>query len=165
MSKTKSKILAIDPGTKFMGVALLEDGKLIYHGVKVIKQKKSPHETLNEGRKIIHRLINDLKPNILAVEKTFFANNRNSSLLNVFADEIKIIGKRKGLKVVSYAPNTVKKFICGNGRASKEEVATVIVSKFPELKVYLSQDRKWKDEFHQNMFDAVAVGMVSLAEK
>ncbi len=68
--------------------------------------------------------------------------------------------KRKGLQVQSFAPSTMKKMICGNGRASKEEVARVVVSKFPELKVYLTQDRKWKERYHQNMFDAVALGMM-----
>ena len=136
-----------------MGVAFLEKGKLIHYGVKSIKKKRSPHETLEEGRKIITRLINDLRPEILVVEKTFFANNRNSSLLNVFFDEIKAIGERKRLKVLSYAPNTVKKFICGNGRASKEEVAKVIVSKYPELKVYINNDRKWKEGYHRTWDD------------
>ncbi len=161
MTKKKTKILAIDPGTKEMGVAFLEKGKLIHYGVKSIKKKRSPHQTLEEGRKIVERLISDLKPEILVVEKTFFANNRNSSLLNVFFDEIKAIGRRKRLRVLSYAPNTVKKFICGNGRASKEEVAKVIVSRYPELKVYINNDRKWKERYHQNMFDAVALGIVA----
>src|SRR5208337_4343741 len=114
-----------------------------------------------EGRKVILRLINDLKPRVLAVEKTFFANNRNSALLNVFADEIRAIGRRKGLKVIGFAPNTLKKFICGDGRASKFQVATVMVSIFPELKVYLTQDRAWKEKFHQNMFDAVALAVMA----
>ena len=94
------------------------------------------------------------------VEKTFFARNRNTSLLNVFADEIVAIGKRKGLKVKSFAPSTMKKAIAGNGHATKEEVAGVVVARFPELKVYLTQDRKWKERFHQNMFDAVALAMM-----
>lgn len=158
----KLKILAIDPGTREMGVALLEGEKLIHYGVKAIKRSLSPHERLKEGRQIILRLINDFKPDTLVVEKTFFGNNRNASLLNIFVDEIMAIGKRKGLRVVTYAPNTVKKIICGNGRASKEEVAKVIVSKYPELKVYLIQDRKWKERYHQNMFDAVALGVVAV---
>jgi Holliday junction resolvasome RuvABC endonuclease subunit len=165
MRKNHSKILAIDPGTRQMGVAFLEEGKLIYYGVKVIKKKKSPHETLKEGRKVILRLINDFKPDVLVFEKTFFVNNRSASLLNVFVDEIKAIGKRKGLKVVGYAPSTVKKFTCGNGRASKKEVARVIVSKYPELKVYLTQDRAWKEEYHQNMFDAVALAMMAIKQE
>jgi len=163
MSKHNSKILAIDPGTREMGVAFLDGGKLIYHGVKEIKNEKSPHEKLREGRKIVLRLIKDFRPDVLVVERAFFANNRSAALVNVFYDEIIAIGRRKGLKVVAFAPCTVKKFICGNGRASKMELSKVIVSKYPELKVYLTQDRAWKEEYHQNMFDAVALGLVALS--
>jgi crossover junction endodeoxyribonuclease RuvC len=162
MSRRKIKILAIDPGTKEMGVAFLENGDLIYYGVKTIKHRRSPHEILNEGRKIILRLIRDFKPDVLVYEKAFFSNNRSAALLNTFVDEIKVTAKRKGAKVIGYAPSTVKKAICGNGRASKKEVAKMIVSKFPELKVYLTQDRAWKEEYHQNMFDAVALGMMAV---
>jgi len=162
MPKNNLKILAIDPGTREMGIALLEKGKLIYYGVKVIKKRKSPHETLKEGRKIILRLIRDFKPKALVVEKAFFSKSRNLALLNIFFDEIKAIAKRKKLRFISYAPSTVKKFICGNGWATKKEVAAVIVLKYPELKVYLNQDRAWKERYHQNMFDAVSLGVMFL---
>jgi len=36
-----------------------------------------------------------------------------------------------------------------------------VVAKYPELKVYLTQDRAWKEKYHQNMFDVVALGMMS----
>jgi len=160
MLKNK-RVLAIDPGTKHMGVALLDNGAIVYCGVKVVENRRSPHEILRECRRIILRLVTDYQPQVLVVEKTFFAKNRNSALLNVLGDEIKNIGKRKGLQVLSFAPSTMKKRICGNGRASKEEVAKVIVSRFPELKVFLTQDRKWKERFHQNMFDAVALGLMT----
>ena len=160
MSKKRHKILAIDPGTKVMGAAFLEDDTIVYHGVKMIPEKKTPHATLREGRKIILRLINDLRPRILAVENTYFANNRNMALLNAFVKEILMIGRKKGLRVIGYAPNTVKKCICGDGRASKEEVAKTIIARYPELKVYLTQDRKWKERYHQNMFDAIGLALV-----
>ena len=80
MSKHK-KILAIDPGMKFMGVALLDYDKLFYHGVKVIASDKSPNARLKEGRKIVLRLINDFKPDILVVERSFFFNNKTKVYL------------------------------------------------------------------------------------
>jgi len=145
MAKNNSKILAIDPGTQKMGIAFLERGKLIYQGVKVFKDSsKSPSERLKQARKEVLRLIRDFKPGILATEKAFFANNKNAALLNVFVDEIKAIARRKKLRLISYAPSTIKKYICGNGHASKKEVARVVVAKYPELKVYLTQDRAWK---------------------
>jgi crossover junction endodeoxyribonuclease RuvC len=154
------KILAIDPGTRYMGVAFLDNGSIIYCGVKVIRNRRSPHEILWACRKIVLRLIKDFQPQVVVVEKTFFAQNKNTALLNVLVDEIKNIGRRKGLQVLSFAPSTVKKGICGNGRATKEEVAKVIVSKYPELKVFLTQDRRWKERYHQNMFDAVALAVL-----
>jgi Holliday junction resolvasome RuvABC endonuclease subunit len=162
MSKHNTKILAIDPGTRYIGVALLDGEKLVYHGVKVIPSEKSPNEKLKEGRGIIRRLIKDYKPDVLVVERSFFANNRTASLLHVFINRIIAIGKRKGIKVVSYATSTVRNFICGNGRTDKKTLSKVIVSKYPELKVYLSQNRIWKDRYHQNMFDAVTLGLMAL---
>ena len=146
-----------------MDVAFLDGGRIIYHGVKVIKNRKSPHDKLREGRRIVLRLIKDFEPQVLAIEKAFFANNRNSSLLNVLVDEIRAIGRRRKLTVIMYAPSTVKKFVCGNGHASKKEVAGGVVAKYPELGVYLTQDRKWKERYHQNMFDAVALRMMAAA--
>jgi Holliday junction resolvasome RuvABC endonuclease subunit len=160
MIQNKKRILAIDPGTRRIGVALLEDGKILYHGVKLTKKQKTPNATLQEAREAILRLITDLKPKIIICEKAFFSKNRNASLLRVLVDEIRAIAKRKGIHFQSFAPSTVKKHIAGNGRASKVEVAKVVVSKYPELKVFLTQDRAWKEKFHQNMFDAVALGML-----
>lgn len=153
-------MLAIDPGTRHMGVAILDSGTLIYHGVETIPKGHSPHETLKAGRKTVLRFINDFKPDILSIEKTFFANNRNSALLNVFADEIRAVGKRKGVMVRTFAPSAVKKAVSGNGWAKKDEVARAVVARYPELKPYLGQDRKWKSRYHSNRFDAVAVGMM-----
>jgi len=64
------------------------------------------------------------------------------------------------LKVLAFAPSAVKKAVCRNGWAKKDELAKAVVSKYPELKVYIGQDRKWKSRFHSNMFDAVALGMM-----
>jgi len=162
MFKHNTKILAIDPGTRYIGIALLEGKELVYHGVRVIKAE-SPHEKLREGKKIILRLIKDFRPDVLAVERAFFGRSCSSSLLNVLVDKIETIGRGERLKVVSYAPNTVRKFICKDGWADKKALSEVIVSRYPELKVYLTQDKAWKERYHQNMFDAVALGLIALS--
>ena len=163
--KKNNRVLAIDPGTHYIGVAVLDGMKLAYYGVKTLSRKKSPHDTLSEGRMLIRELIHDFRPAILAVEKTFFANNRNSALLNVFADEIVAIGWRKKLRVVTMAANVVRKKICDNGWASKADVAREIARLFKELSPYLGSNRKWKEIFYYNMFDAVALGVAASPRK
>lgn len=161
MHKENSRILAIDPGTRLMGIAFLDNGKLVYHAVKVIAKGRSPQETLQRAKGVIARLIDELDPQVVAAEKTFFSRNRNTALLNVLFDEIRALAVRRHLRFISFAPSTIKKFTCGNGWAEKKEVAKVVVARFPELKVYLTQDRAWKERFHQNMFDAVALGIMA----
>lgn len=163
--KKNNRVLAIDPGTHYIGVAVLDGTKLAYYGVKTLSKRKSPHDVLTEGRKVIRSLIDDFAPRTLAVEKTFFANNRNSALLNVFAGEIVTVGKRKKLKIILLAANVVRKEICGNGWATKRDVAQEICRRFPELMPYLSSDRKWKERFYFNMFDAVALGVAASMRK
>ncbi|MCG3195716.1 MAG: Crossover junction endodeoxyribonuclease RuvC [bacterium] len=156
------RILAIDPGTREMGVAVLEGDAVVYHGVHVFLHRTSPHAILREGRTTILRMIRDFTPDALVVEKTFFANNRNAALVNVLADEVQALGRRKRLTVLSFAPSTVKKRVTGNGHASKAEVAAVLVARYPQLKGYVVELPKWKQRFHANMFDAVALGLVAL---
>ena len=97
MRKTKPiRILAIDPGTKKMGVAVLEDQRLLYHGVYVFKRRRTPQENLQEGSEAIFQLMRDFRPRLVAMEKTFVTTNRRLSLLNVLADEITAIAHRAG---------------------------------------------------------------------
>lgn len=49
--------------------------------------------------------------------------------------------------------------VVGNGRAKKAEVALAIAHRFPSLRVYLTQDRMWKERYFLNMFDAVALAL------
>ena len=162
MSIKNTKILAIDPGTRYMGIAFFDKDELIYHNVCVIEGKSS-QDKLKEGKRIILRLIRDFRPNVVVVEKAFFENHKTASLLNVFVDEIKSIAKKRNLKLMSFAATTVRKFIGGNGNADKKALREVIVSRIPKLKVYLTQDRVWKERYHQNMFDAIGLGLMALS--
>lgn len=157
--RKKTRILAIDPGTREMGVAVLENGNLLYHGVETLRKLPSPQDRLRQGRATAARLIQDFRPTVLALEKTFIGRNKNAALLNVLADEICALGRRKGLSVVGFAPNTVKKIVTGYGWARKEEVARTVARQFPKLRAYLPPDRNWKRRHQLNMFDAVALAL------
>jgi len=145
-----------------MGIAILEDDDLAYYGVKTLKKKRPAALLLKTIRRIIYKLCDDYQPDVLAIEQTFNTTDRNLSLLHLAAAEMRYAAKRRGLKIVSYAPKTVRKFVCGSGKATKKEVSKVISARYPELGIYVVQDRMWKEKYWQNMFDAVAVGLASL---
>jgi crossover junction endodeoxyribonuclease RuvC len=157
------KILAIDPGTKEIGIAMLSDGELLYYGVKTIRTRSSPGDVLKQAQYIISRLIADYEPQYLAIEKTFLIQ-KSAALLAVAADEIKATAKREGLTVFEYAPLAVRKMICKTGKATKKGVAQVIALHFPELTRYVERQTKWETLYYAKMFDAVAVGIVCFDE-
>lgn len=158
MSK-KQRILAIDPGIRNIGFAVLEGRRLCHYGVKTISRSASIRKTLRLGRDIIHNLITDFSPRILAVEQTYFPHDRNGSTLNRFAREIERIGRNHHLRVRCLSANTVRKRVCGFGRAGKRDVATILAIDYPELRPYRRSDRRWKERHHFNMFDAIALGL------
>ena len=63
------------------------------------------------------------------------------------------------MTVVRYAPQAVRKSVTGYGWSTKRETAELVVSHFPALRVYLTQDRRWKEAFWLNLFDAVALAL------
>ena len=159
----RSTILAIDPGTRYMGIAVLDGDALIHHGVKTISAKLTPCDRLITGRKVVLRLLRDFRPDVVAIEKAFLAQNRNTALLNVLVDEIQAIARQRGLVVAAMAPSTIKRRIAGNGHATKRTVAGAVIERFPDLGAYRGQGRRWKERYHGNMFDAVAIGLAARA--
>ena len=157
------KILAIDPGTKQIGIAMLSDGELLYYGVKTIRTRSSPGEVLKQAQYIVSRLIADYEPQYLAIEKTFIIQ-KSAALLNVVADEIKATAKREGLMVFEYAPLLVRKLICKTEKATKKGAARIIALSFPELTRFVQRQSKWETLYYANMLDAVAVGLVCFEE-
>lgn len=144
-------------------MAVLEGKKLLYHEVVTIERRFSAGAVLREVRSLMHRLLADFHPSLVAIEKTFIGRNRSAALLNVVGDELAALGRGQGRRVVTLAPSTVKKGIAGNGRASKEEVAKAVATRYPELRAYLAQSTKWRARFQANRFDAVAIGVVTRA--
>jgi Holliday junction resolvasome RuvABC endonuclease subunit len=154
------RILAIDPGTKIMGVAILEGRELLYYGLKTIRRPKSPQEVLSEAAQIIRNLIACYQPTALAIEKNFLFQ-KSASLLIVLTEEIKEIAQRAGLNVYEFAVATIRKHICKSEKATKKQTAGCIATLYPELSRHLSSRTRWGDVYYAHLFDAVAVGLAA----
>ncbi|MCZ7601645.1 MAG: crossover junction endodeoxyribonuclease RuvC [Melioribacteraceae bacterium] len=153
----KPTILTIDPGTRYMGFAVFHDTELIHYGVKSIVSVKDSKGKIKRGRYYIHQLIREFNPSQIIYEKTYFANNERVDVVNILTKDIVRIAHRKKIPITGIAATTVRKKLCGNGYASKQDVSHVLVSYYPELKPYIVLETKWKADFHFNMFDAIAL--------
>lgn len=159
MSNNLSTILAVDPGTREMGVAVLRGGELLFYGVKTVTNRKNPIIVLETISGYIRNLLKKYHPTYLAIEK-MFVTQKNSALLVVVAEQVKALAKEAELPIYEYAPTTVRKRLCQSGRATKRETAEVLSIRFPELKRYYHRTKAWERDYYSNLFDAVAVGVV-----
>jgi Holliday junction resolvasome RuvABC endonuclease subunit len=160
----RPRILAVDPGTRLMGVAVLEDPRLIYYGVKSFRDKRPADALIRATRESLEELIARYHPDILAYEKTFYVQSKNSALLQVQESEIRRVGKIAGLRIMGYSPTRVRSLLCQDGRATKQIVARVLAERFPELDRYRVSSTPKQEKYWLNMFDAIAVGVVCTEE-
>jgi crossover junction endodeoxyribonuclease RuvC len=75
----------------------------------------------------LSEVIDRIRPDVLAVERVFFAKNAVSSLkLGQARGVVIVCGALKGLTIVEYSPTEVKRAVVGSGTADKDQVARVL---------------------------------------
>ena len=129
---TKDKtILGIDPGTNILGYGIIGvDSKGPHYvdmGVFDLRKIKDPFEKLANIFAGVTELIEEHQPDELAVESPFYGKNAQVILKLGRAQGAALTAAvMKGIQVAEYAPRKAKIAICGNGAASKEQVAMMI---------------------------------------
>ena len=130
MSEAKT-ILGIDPGTNILGFGVIGINSHGPHyvdmGVFDLRKIKDPFEKLANIFAGVTELIEEHKPDCLAVESPFYGKNAQVILKLGRAQGAALTAAvMKGIPVAEYAPRKAKIAICGNGAASKEQVAMMI---------------------------------------
>jgi Holliday junction resolvasome RuvABC endonuclease subunit len=156
--KHEPTILAVDPGLRDLGYAVLCGRRLVASGVLALR--RLPKETrLAEVRRQVRAWLKAHRPGTIVVERTYRHPVPWFDSLHAISLYARRLSRRRHLHFVSYAPQQVRKTVLGNGKGTKREAATVVAARFPQLRVCLTQDRRWKEVYWQNMFDAVALAL------
>jgi Holliday junction resolvasome RuvABC endonuclease subunit len=156
MATKPLKILAINPGSKYIGIAFFEQSDLQYWGIKVFKGKHS-NEKLEKIEQVILDLIDRYGPNILAIKKLH--PSRTSKNLNLLAFEIENLSRGKDLKVFQYSLKDLKGFFSPEAKIAKREMAEMIVPHYPFLIYPFLKEKRNKNPYFIRMFEAVALGI------
>ncbi|MCR4964041.1 MAG: crossover junction endodeoxyribonuclease RuvC [Bacteroidales bacterium] len=127
----KHRILGIDPGTSVMGYAILDTNlnKSAVQVISVIQMKKlaDQYAKLKYIYEKTNALIEQYKPDTLAIEAPFYGKNVQSMLKLGRAQGVVIAAcLHAGMEVYEYSPRKIKQSITGNGSASKEQVAAML---------------------------------------
>ncbi len=128
-------ILGLDPGTDVMGYGaiMIRGGRVTLLQFGVIRLNKFAGHELRL-KKIFERvisLVEEFSPDDVAIEAPFFGKNVQSMLKLGRAQGVAMAAAlSRQVPIIEYAPKKVKQSVTGNGNASKEQVARMLMSTF-----------------------------------
>lgn len=131
MTKTRT-ILGIDPGTNILGFGIVRVNaaskpEFVDMGVLDLRKASDSYEKLGIISEKVGALCDLHHPDDLAVESPFYGKNAQVILkLGRAQGAAMIAAISRGIPVFEYAPRKAKMAICGNGAASKEQVALIV---------------------------------------
>lgn len=126
------RILGIDPGTGILGFGVIDvtiqskvtlvDGGVIRTPVK--EQDSIRLKTIYDE---LSEIIKEHKPQIMSVEKLFFAQNVTTAMTVAQARGVVLLcGIQNELELFEYTPLQIKQAITGYGRADKKQMQEMV---------------------------------------
>jgi crossover junction endodeoxyribonuclease RuvC len=155
-------ILALDPGTREMGVAVLQSDELLDYRVKTFRNGRRVKDLLIQVADSMNELLDLYKPDVVVIEKPFFAKTKRSALLIFLVQELRRGVRGRGAILKLIGPQEVRARLVGNARATKRDVARKVIERFPEMREYFHPGDHWQERYWGHVFDAVGIGLVVL---
>ena len=125
------RVIGIDPGTAICGYGIIDvqGNKLsvVHYGAVFTSKELSPAARLLILHDELQKIIEEYRPDIMAVEELFF--NKNSTTVMTVSQArgvILLTGVKNGLQIREYTPIQVKLAVVGYGRATKEQVTYMV---------------------------------------
>jgi crossover junction endodeoxyribonuclease RuvC len=124
-------VLGIDPGTASTGYGLVSSVgarcEAIDHGVITTRAGVAPERRLVEIHSRVCELLDDHRPDVLAIEELYFgANVQTAFAVGQARGVVLLAAGQRGIQARSYTPQQVKSAVCGSGRAAKDQVGRMV---------------------------------------
>ena len=125
------RIIGIDPGTGILGFGVIDFDrqkfKLVTAGVISTPAHTPLAERLVDIYDSLCEIINETNPEVMSIEKLFFAQNVTTAISVSHARGVAMLtGQQNGLCMAEYTPLHIKQTLTGYGRASKKQIQEMI---------------------------------------
>jgi len=151
--------LGIDPGTRRIGYGIvrkeMNDTTLIAAGLIDIKSTDDVG-ALRETKKGMDQLIKKYRPDIMGIEKLFFATNQKTAIAVAQARGVILLSAGEhNILIKEYTPNEVKTGITGYGFSDKKAVLKMVKLILKEKDLAIIDDAS----------DALAIAIIAAGER
>ena len=124
-------ILGVDPGTLFMGYALLktvgQKVEILEFGAYDVHKLEGQYPRLQKEFFFLQEIIDKYHPTCLAIETQFVDKNPQTMIKIVHAQGVAIAAAlSKDVPIYEYSPMKIKMAITGNGHSTKQQVAGML---------------------------------------
>lgn len=161
-------VLGIDPGTKYLGAAVIQGRRFLAGGVHTLKNGTRPHDVVGQAKRAVLNYIAAHEPATVVIEKPLLLPTKRAALVSVIAQELHERAVELGVRVVELSARDARSRILGNPRATKFDVAYAIVDMgFEELRSKLPPrphpvlGYSPRDLYWLHMFDATVLALAS----
>lgn len=127
------RVLGIDPGTASTGFGVVESSaqqlRTLTGGVISTKASEPPERRLAAIAEALSRLLDEHRPDAVAVEEVFFGRNARSAFaVGQARGAVLAAAGAREVPCFSYTPQAVKLAVCGSGAAGKEQVQRMVAA-------------------------------------
>ncbi len=126
------RIIGIDPGTGILGFGVVEISAtnkmtLITGGVITTPAHTPLDVRLEDIYDGLTSIIKETKPEVMSIEKLFFARNVTTAMSVSHARGVAMLAGRKArLPIAEYTPMQIKQTLTGYGKADKKQVQEMV---------------------------------------
>ncbi|MCA9332043.1 crossover junction endodeoxyribonuclease RuvC [Candidatus Saccharibacteria bacterium] len=126
------RIIGIDPGTGILGFGVLDVDykrglRIVDAGVITTPAKQADSNRLLTIYEELEQIIRETRPQIMAVEKLFFARNVTTAMsVSQARGVVLLLGKQNGMELYEYTPLQIKSAVTGYGKADKKQVQEMV---------------------------------------
>jgi crossover junction endodeoxyribonuclease RuvC len=127
------RVLGIDPGTAACGYGIVHGSgnrlKAVDHGWWKTPSKRRPELRLKTIFDGVQELIEDFRPDAVALEESFVGADARTALSVGQARGVVLVAAASlDVECAEYAPSRVKQAVCGYGRAEKAQVQRMVMA-------------------------------------
>ncbi len=153
------RILGIDPGTATVGFGVIQTSQpdvytLVQSGLVETDKSLEHGQRLDLIYKGIADILTKHKPDVVAIERLFFATNMLTAMaVSQATGVIKLAVYRAGLPIYDYTPMQVKLVVGGSGRSDKKVIKQIV------KRIFKIREKRGMRTHFDNTADALAIAI------
>jgi len=169
MFQNQTCILAIRPGVREMGIAVLDRGEFLDYTVKSFRKSKvlktmPIKKRLEQTLSVLPRFVHRYEPKIMAVEAPSIQRQKLSAYLRAVLPHLQKFAQAQGLEYYECSPHEIRKSMCGQCNATRNELTEKLCEDYKEFRKFAQKRSIWQTDYWNSLFCAAGIALTCAAE-